>query len=286
MPCSWRQLMWLLLLPTVVLAAIVTAAQVADAVRNSPTSNQWLRDNASAIANLAIRVESGGDTAAYNGSCCYGILQMNTTNIYAYTGLSPAAYRSLDLQSQVNAWTRLTVDALANEAPRTLAGMTTFNGRPVDASLMLACVQLGSGNCQRMLESGRCSGFADRNGTTICDMADRMTGDAGSTGRPTPGGGDGTSMATPGCPGGPGSCGSPGLSLDAGFQQGSGVAMGTLRSTIHGIVVAVTLLVVGAALLGLLRQYGNGVITKPDLILGGQKAGLIVVMIFIVITLV
>ena len=62
--------------------------------------------------------------------------------------------------------------------------------------------------------------------------------------------------------------------------------MGTLRSTIHGIVVAVTLLVVGAALLGLLRQYGNGVITKPDLILGGQKAGLIVVMIFIVVTLV
>lgn len=279
--------LWLLLIPATVLAVVVTAAQIANAVRESPGANQWLRDNADAVANLAIRVESGGETTAFNGSCCYGVLQMNGRNIDAYANTTPDAYRQMDLQSQVNAWTRLTVDAMGASAPRTLASMSTFDGRPVDANLVLSCIQLGIGNCQRMLNSGHCGGFADSNGTTICDMADRMTGGASGigVGGPTRGGISGP-FATPGCPAGPGSCGSPGQSVEAGFQQGSGVSMGNLRSTIQAIVVAITLLVVGWTLLGLLRQYGNGVIAKPDLILSAQKALMIVVIIFIVITLV
>ncbi len=150
---SWRPLIWLLLLaPVVVIAAMVTAAQVADAVRNSPGANQWLRDNADAVGNLAIRVESGGgNTTAYNGSCCFGILQLTRENIRRYTDMTPEQYRNADLQTQVNAWSQLTADGLRGNAPRTLAGMTTFDGRPVDVPLILSCVQLGIGNCQTML---------------------------------------------------------------------------------------------------------------------------------------
>lgn len=153
---------------------IVTKAEVAAAIRNSPNANAWLKQNAEAVANLAINVESGGRLDIYNGSCCYGVLQMNTRNILEFAKMTPSQFRNADLQTQVNAWSALTSAALNDARPRQLASMSTFDGRPVTGELVLACVQLGIGNCGKMLRSGKCSGFADRLGTTICKMADKM----------------------------------------------------------------------------------------------------------------
>ena len=86
-----------LLLPALVLAAVFTAAQIADAVRASSRASAWLRANADAIGALAVRVESGGSTTAYNGSCCYGVLQMNAANVAYYTGKSPSQYLAMSL---------------------------------------------------------------------------------------------------------------------------------------------------------------------------------------------
>ena len=285
--------LWLLL-PAAAVAVVVTAAQIADAVRNSPNSNAWLRTNADAVGNLAVRVESGGNTAAYNGSCCSGVLQMNETNIRQYALISPAEYRQLDLQSQVDAWAQLTSTALQAQAPRTLASMATFDNRPVDGRLVLSCIQLGIGNCQTMLTAGRCSGFADSNGTTICGMADRMVGGTatagtgtGTTSPPAATGSGGSSVPASTCNrDAQGRCMSTTQSLEAGFQEGSGVSMADLKFVIQGIVVAMTLLIVGWAFLGTFRLYSHGRIAKADLILAWQKAGLIVIMIFIAITLV
>ena len=77
----------------------------------------------------------------------------------------------MSLQQQVNAWANLTNDGYNSSAVRQLASMSTFDGQKVDASLIASCIQLGTGNCQRMVSSGQCSGFADINGTTICGMA-------------------------------------------------------------------------------------------------------------------
>lgn len=180
-----------ILIPTIAIAAVASADQIKQAIANSPYANQWLKDNAQAVANLAINVESGGRTDIYNGSCCYGVLQMNTANIRKYAGMSTTAYKNADLQTQVDAWAKLTVQAMKAKAPQTLSKMTTFDGRPVTGEMVLACVQLGIGHCQTMLNSGSCSGFADINKTTICKMADKMGnsgattaigGDAGGTG--------------------------------------------------------------------------------------------------------
>ena len=175
----------------VAIAAIVTAAQVAEAIRNSPNANDWLRANADAVGRLAM-FESTGDTTIYNGSCCTGILQMNNANIREYTGLTRQQFAQLSLQDQVNAWSSLTVDAMRSSAPQRLSNMTTFDGRTVTGDLVLACIQLGIGNCQRMINSGSCSGFADRNGTTICHMADRIAGGTVNPVTPTPGGNNAT----------------------------------------------------------------------------------------------
>ncbi|GHE73953.1 hypothetical protein GCM10019059_36930 [Camelimonas fluminis] len=150
-----------------------SAATVAEAIRGS-SLNSNLKQYADDIGQLAM-FESGGKLGVYNGSCCTGLLQMNRSNLAAQ-GLTPEQYANMGVNEQVEVWAKLTNSA-ANSAPvRQLMGMETFDGRKVDGSLVLACIQLGTGNCQTMLRSGSCSGFADKNGTTICKMADAMRG--------------------------------------------------------------------------------------------------------------
>lgn len=295
MRMSLRQ--WLLaalLLPVVAWAVVVTAEQIAAAVRASPTASQWLRDNAAAVANLAVRVESNGETTAYNGLCCYGVLQMNRTNIRAYTALTPEQYRAANLQTQINAWVRLTDDALRAAAPRALTGMDTFDGRVVDGNLVLACVQLGIGNCQTMLNSGTCNGFADQNGTTICSMADRLAGTAtpttpGTGGGTTPGTGAGTGTAipvyTPPCVrDGAGNCLSITAALEQGFEQGSGTTMSNVKSTIYAIVAALVLMVMIASATGLWKQYTRGRMPTVNLILNVKSVLMVVMLALAILT--
>ena len=281
----------------------VTAADVTNAIRNSPNASPWLRANADAVANLAM-FESGGRLGVYNGSCCFGVLQMNRTNIRAYAGVSPEVFRTWSLQDQVNAWSRLTDDALRSRVPRALIAMGTFDGRPVDGNLVLACVQLGIGNCQRMIQSGRCSGFADRNGTTICAMADRIRGagdgttvtptDPGTNFGPGTGGindpeaGSGWGFNPPNFDcvrGEDGGCMSMSEAMRQGFQSGSGVTMDRMRTFNQMLLVALTLLVVGSALVGVWRQYAAGAIAKSDLLLYSKRGFLIVGMVFVVMSL-
>lgn len=288
----------LLFMPLVVWAVVATAAQIVAAIQASPYASAWLRDNAQAVANLAIRVESGGETTAFNGSCCYGVLQMNSANIRRFAGVEPAVYRQMSLQEQINAWSRLTVEALRAAAPRQLAAMGTFDGRPVDGNLVLACVQLGIGNCQRMINSGRCSGFADRNGTTICAMADRMSNGSPPGGHPGSGSGSG-SGAGPGSGGtgwtggsynpappcirnASGACASITEALGSGFESGSGATMDRMKWNVHAITVGLVFLVMGSAAVGVWRLYVAGRIARVDFMIHMQRIGL-VLMVFLVI---
>ena len=270
-------------------AATVTAGQVADAIRNSPNASPWLKANADAVGRLAI-FESGGRTDVYNGSCCYGVLQLNRGNIAAYAGVSPEVFRNWSLQQQIDAWSRLTSDALRARAPNTLAGMGTFDGREVDGDLVLACVQLGIGNCQRMINAGKCSGFADINGTTICRMADRIrggastpvgnggtsTGTSSGTGSSTTAGGTYLPPANPCIRNEDGSCMSVTESIDRGFADGSGVRMGDLRLVIFAATVSLVILITLSLMSGLWRNYSSGAIGKAELISHSKKAILII----------
>lgn len=293
---SLRSVILALLLPAVAWAVTVTAGQIIAAVQAAPSGTTWLRANAEAVANLAIRVESRGNTEAYNGSCCYGVLQMNRTNIRAYTNLTPEQYRAADLQTQINAWAALTADAMRARAPSTLAAMATFDGRPVDGNLVLACVQLGIGNCQRMINSGSCSGFADRNGTTICSMADRLAGVTPTPGTGTgttptnPGGGTGTGVATPvfspSCvQDGAGACLPITQAIEQGFSQGSGAAMSDLKRLIYALVTSVVALVLMSASRTMWRQYSKGRLPTVNLLVGMKGVALLLTIVLTILML-
>ena len=187
----WRRLaglcLLLLLLPTTAAGKIVyysnqraSREQIIESIRNSPTADPWLRQRADTVYRLVSRVESGGRLHVYNGSCCFGLYQLNRSNIRHFAHMSPDQYKLASLQTQTNAWMALTSQALRNPVVRRLMRMKTFDGRPVTDELILACGQMGVGNCEKMLNSGRCGGFRDINKTSICDMADKMAGGRGT----------------------------------------------------------------------------------------------------------
>lgn len=266
-----------------------SAADVANAIRNSPNANAWMRNNADAIGSLAM-FESGGQISAFNGSCCYGVLQMNTENIDRYAKTDPQTYRNLSLQDQVNAWSKLTSDMLGTTPPQMLIAMGTFDGRPVDGSLVLSCVQLGVGNCQTMIRAGNCGGFRDRNGTSICDMADRVNGGTYAGGGTGSGSGGATGSSPPrytpiDCVRDPsGSCMGMSAAMEAGFENGSGVSMARLRSLIQMLLVVIALFVMGSAITGTWKHYARGGIAVADFTYYMKRALLVVLTVVVIMT--
>ncbi|MBN8974293.1 MAG: hypothetical protein J0H51_20075, partial [Rhizobiales bacterium] len=164
--------------------------------------------------------ESGGNKGNYNRSCCTGIFQLNNANVQKYAGTDRAGYGCMSLQDQVDAWAKLTNDGYHSPAVRQLASMSTFDGQKVDASFIAACIQLGTGNCQKMLNSGTCSGFADINGTTICRMANNAR-----------------AMADPNCQDGEAVCGPSG---PGDFPTSTGIAANPPTASSASIVVSPT----------------------------------------------
>ena len=288
---KYKELIFLLLMPSLVFAAIVTAAQVAQAILNSPNASSQLKQYANAIGNLAVNVESSGNTQAYNGSCCYGILQMTTSNIQYYAQMTPAQYQQLSLQDQVNYWAQLTSPLLNSSAVKQLTNMGTFDGQTVNGDMVLACVQLGTGNCQKMINSGSCSGFADKNGTTICSMADKIDGGTSSTvttptnpGTGNSGSSTGPTWTEPACLKDASGCLTPGDAMAQAFQTGSGMSMTALKHFIEGIVVAVLILILMLNIKDAWVLYSKGSILQQQLVMLTLKNGMSISMILLLMT--
>jgi len=261
----------------VAVAVVVTADQVAAAVANSPYANALLRNNSAAVGALAM-FESGGETTVYNGSCCYGVLQMSTSNIRA-AGYTPQQYAALPLQDQVNAWTRMQSQALSSPVVSQLQAMGTFNGQPVDFAFLLACVQLGQGNCAAMVASGTCLGFADRNGTTICGMAARTRanlGLSGSTATPSPRTGVAWTPTTNGY---------DYASQEDAFAAGAGgtAGMSEVASLIRITLLSFTFLIGAMALIGHFGAYAKGYL--PVFALMRENKRVLMVMVLVMVAL-
>ncbi|OYX75252.1 hypothetical protein [Xanthobacter sediminis] len=195
-----------------------SAQEITDAVRNSSLRDD-LKGTSCSLGGLG-RFESGGNKGVYNGSCCTGIFQLNNANVQKYAGTDRAGYGCMSLQDQVDAWARLTNAGYNAPAVKQLASMSTFDGQKVDASFIAACIQLGTGNCQKMVNSGSCSGFSDINGTTICGMASNAR-----------------AMADPNCKDGQAVCGPSG---PGDFPTSTGFAANPPTATTASIIVAPT----------------------------------------------
>jgi P-type conjugative transfer protein TrbL len=159
---------------------IVTASDIEAAVNNSPLS-PTLKQYAEDIGRLGI-FESGGNLGVYNGTCCTGVLQVNRGGLWANCHCTPAQYASMSLQQQVNIWAAVTNVNANNGIIRGLMALGSFDGKPVDGAMILACIQIGPGHCAKTLAAGTCStqAGADANGKNFCDFAANISSGSSS----------------------------------------------------------------------------------------------------------
>jgi len=141
-----------------------TAAQVAEAVRNSPYANQTYRNAACDFGGAAI-AESGGSQCASNGNN-FGVLQLTRGNLP--DGMTPDEYMALPLQEQVNIWiqnTRGNVGTGYRNVSNALNSGQTIGGVRPTAGMLKACFQFGPVICQNnfafMQANGRCPSPGD-----------------------------------------------------------------------------------------------------------------------------
>jgi len=160
------------------------------------SGNAYLAENAATFAAMSYNVESGGNSAIYNGSCCTGLMQMNQSNLRTFCNCTPAEYAAMSGQEQINIYARY-YESIANASSvQTLLDMQangqSLGGYQVDGAMIAACIQLGVGNCQKSINNG-CSGVTPAEGgdghVNICTMAAKANGGSGGVG----GGGGGAS---------------------------------------------------------------------------------------------
>lgn len=164
-----------------------TQAQIQTMFQNS--GNAYLAANASTFAAMSYNVESGGNSAIYNGSCCTGLMQMNQSNLANFCDCTSAEYAALSGQEQINIYAQYYDSVSSASSVQTLLEMQangeSLGGRQVDSAMVAACIQLGVGNCQKSINNN-CSGVSAAEGgdgsVNICSMSAKATGTTGGGG--------------------------------------------------------------------------------------------------------
>lgn len=148
------------------------------------SSNPYIANNASTFTKMSFVETAGtGNTGIFNGSCCTGLMQMNTRNIYDFggtqKGMTRAEFAQLDGQQQIDAYTRY-YNSIQNDPNikkvQNLAETGGYIGNhKVSADTVAACIQFGTGNCQAAMANGcsdRTRGNGGDNYKTVCEMAE------------------------------------------------------------------------------------------------------------------
>jgi len=126
-----------------------SAADVANAIRNSPYANSTLKDAACDFGGAA-QSESGGNLCSDNGNN-YGILQLTRGNLPS--GMTHEEYKNLPLQQQIDIWAKQVGNSNASGAYKALEGYNgqTLDGVPITSGTLAACFQFGPLICKNDL---------------------------------------------------------------------------------------------------------------------------------------
>ena len=137
-----------------------SASQVADAIKNSSTANQTLKDAACDFGGAA-RAESGGNSCERN-SANFGVLQLNVGNLPP--GMSANEYLNKSLQEQVDIWARQVGNSNTTGGYATLSTAvnngSTIGGATPTAGMLAACFQFGPAICRNDIAFMQANGGA------------------------------------------------------------------------------------------------------------------------------
>lgn len=144
--------------PAALACATYNAAQVSQAIQNSPYASDALKSS-SCTWGGASQAESGGNTCSSNGNN-FGVLQLTSDNLP--DGVTSDQYLHLSLQQQVDIWIQQAGPTTQGRAFNTLNGEVgqSINGYKVTQGTVAACAQFGGLICSKDLaalnSSGQC----------------------------------------------------------------------------------------------------------------------------------
>ena len=148
------------------------------------TSDSYLNAHAQDFAAMSHFVEDpNGQTGTFNGSCCTGLMQINTGNLRNpdICGCTRAEYGAMSPQQQIDVYAKYVNVSFANDpSVQTLKNMQangqTLGGHQVDTETVIACMQMGTGNCAAAIKNGCSSttlGQGGDNHVNVCTMGDK-----------------------------------------------------------------------------------------------------------------
>ena len=146
--------------------AAVTNPQLAAIFAQS--SNSYIAANAQSFANMSSNSEdTTGSLSIYNGSCCYGLMQMNASNIAKYCGCTPSQFGQETAQQQAGQYGAYFTAAQNAPAMQQLEQMAangeTVGGQIVTPAMVAACAGFGARNCAKSIANG-CSSTSSAKG--------------------------------------------------------------------------------------------------------------------------
>jgi len=130
-----------------------SAAQISQAIQNSPYASQALKSSSCTFGGAGI-AESGGNTCESNGNN-FGVLQLTSSNLPP--GTSANQYLNSSLQTQVDTWAKQVGNSNTSGAYQTLANNGQVGGYNVTPGTLAACFQFGPLICKNdvaALQSG------------------------------------------------------------------------------------------------------------------------------------
>lgn len=190
----------------------VSPCDTKNAFQNS--QNSILSQNAQDFADMSRFMENASQQTGLHNDCCTGLMQMNQGNLRKFCGCTPEQYAQMSVQQQIDVYGRYfssTQDAWGMQQLRQMMQSgQTLGGHKIDGITLVACAQMGTGNCAAAVKNG-CSSLALGQGgdghVNVCTMADKVRATADKSRAKAFAGcldNKGGSGSNGGCPSGPG----------------------------------------------------------------------------------
>lgn len=167
-----------------------TQTQISQAIQNSPTVPQSIKNTPCGYAAMAAQESGDGTTANQcikNPSCCTGVLQLYGRGLlqagYVTSDGKPdyARYANASLQEQIDAWGKTAASNISSNGYKALDNAYNnggyLNGQKVTAGTLAACEQFGPQQCNEnvaAIRNGNGCGHGINGNPSICQWGNSM----------------------------------------------------------------------------------------------------------------
>ena len=146
-------------------------------------SDSDVRSRAMDFASMSRFMENPKQWVGVHNACCTGLMQVNYSNLRNpdFCGCTAQEYAAYTQEQQIDVYVRYLQSLNADNGMTALKEMIkngqTLGGHIVDGYTLVACAQMGSGNCDAAVANGCSSVAVGEGGDThvnVCTMADRV----------------------------------------------------------------------------------------------------------------